>query len=150
VTYRQLSSLETVISGRDPETAQSARSSLADWKSNLFSRVDLQLTGIVIRIIGKSGRVFVCTVSEYRTSAMCCQCHSRLKPRSRSMVCPVPICPDKRSQQFNTDHGTHSGWMRNRDGNAGHNMANATIHWLRTFRWPVALSRKTEKPIIEQ
>jgi hypothetical protein len=63
------------------------------------------------------------------------------------MVCPNPICVGVRSEFYDQCRGLdpRKGPIRDRDHNAGQNMANASIRWLKSFEWPEHLDRKRVK-----
>ncbi|KAF9347175.1 hypothetical protein BGX34_003339 [Mortierella sp. NVP85] len=92
------------------------------------------------------GMVVVC-VDEYCTSITCCRCGSRMSPRGRSMICSNPICVGVRSVLYDQARGLDpkKGMIKDRDHNAGQNMADASIRWIKSFQWPEHLDRNRAK-----
>ncbi|KAF9111229.1 hypothetical protein BGX27_005205 [Mortierella sp. AM989] len=60
--------------------------------------------------------MLVCCVDEFRTSIFYCKCHTRMKTKGRSVICPDPSCG-----------------------------ANAALQWVKEFKWPEALDRQLAK-----
>ncbi|KAF9917283.1 hypothetical protein FBU30_000806 [Linnemannia zychae] len=71
----------------------------------------------------------------------------RMVATKRSVTCQTPECGGQRSQEYNVLHNLDpaKGLERDRDHNAGQNMANAAIQWLTEFKWPVALQRTAKQ-----
>ncbi|KAF9082462.1 hypothetical protein BGX27_004528 [Mortierella sp. AM989] len=95
----------------------------------------------------KGEGMLVCCVDEFRTSISCCNCHQRVKTKGRSVICPDFTCGGLRPPTYDLTHklDTKAGLERDRDHNAGQNMANAALKWVNEFEWPVALGRKLAK-----
>ncbi|KAG0304984.1 hypothetical protein BGZ98_004744 [Dissophora globulifera] len=91
--------------------------------------------------------MLVCCVDEFRTSIFCCRCHKRVITKGRSVICLDPTCGGNRALEYDTNHllNPKAGLQRDRDHNAGQNMANAALHWLKEFKWPEALDRQVAK-----
>ncbi|KAF9415305.1 hypothetical protein BGZ76_004824, partial [Entomortierella beljakovae] len=64
--------------------------------------------------------------------------------KGRSVICPDPTCGGSRSAKYDSTHNLDSrtGLCRDRDHNAGQNMANAALQWVSEFKWPEALDRR--------
>ncbi|KAF9914235.1 hypothetical protein FBU30_002718, partial [Linnemannia zychae] len=73
--------------------------------------------------------MLVASVDEFRTSIFYCRCHQRMVATKRSVTCQTPECGGKRSQEYNVLHNLDpaKGLERDRDHDAGQNMANAAI-----------------------
>lgn len=91
--------------------------------------------------------MLVYCVDEFRTSVFCCRCHKRMKTKGRAVICQDPMCGGKRPSEYDAPHNLKSktGLERDRDHNAGQNMANAALQWVNEFKWPEPLDRKLAK-----
>jgi hypothetical protein len=67
--------------------------------------------------------------------------------KGRSVICQDPTCGGFRSKRYSKKRGLDpkAGLQRDRDHNAGQNMANAALQWVSEFKWPVALDRQIAK-----
>ena len=63
------------------------------------------------------------------------------------MICPDPTCARLHPSNYDAIHmlDPKAGLHRDRDHNAGQNMANAALQRVREFKWPEALSRQVAK-----
>ncbi|KAG0052703.1 hypothetical protein BGZ83_002222, partial [Gryganskiella cystojenkinii] len=75
----------------------------------------------------KPAAIELVKIPEFRTSVFCCSCHYRMKAEGRTVICEV------------------CNWSRDRDHNAGTNMSNAVLHFLREREWPPPLDFQKAK-----
>ncbi|KAF8921664.1 hypothetical protein BGZ58_004052, partial [Dissophora ornata] len=71
----------------------------------------------------------------------------KMQTKGRSVLCPDSTCGGYRSPEYNSTHklDPKTGLQRDRDHNAGQNMANAALKWVKEFKWPEALDRQLAK-----
>ena len=89
----------------------------------------------------------VCCVDEFRTSISCCKCHKRAQTKGLLVICPDPTCARLHPSNYDAIHmlDPKAGLHRDRDHNAGQNMANAALQWVREFKWLETLNRQVAK-----
>lgn len=70
-----------------------------------------------------------------------------MKTKNRTVICSDPVCGGVRSAEYDSSRNLDpkSGLHRDRDHNAGQNMAMAAIKWVTEFKWPEELDRRLAK-----
>lgn len=70
-----------------------------------------------------------------------------MKAKGRSVVCSSGVCSNIKNTKAVAvgETSPEKSFRRDRDHNAGQNMANATLQWVNKFEWPTALDRQLAK-----